>query len=340
MKSDFVMQLQPEQIVTSFFLISSKEVRTGQKSGKPYLQLELRDRTGAIDARVFQNIDAAVESAPLDEVVKVKGRVDLWQGKKQLIIDQIRVATPDEFELGDFLPHTKRDVNELWAELQAATSERTNPWIRSLLESVLGDPEVSERLKRAPAGKKMHHAYIGGLLEHIVSLCNLCRRVAPHYPEIDADLLIAGAVLHDIGKLDELSYERSFGYTTEGQLLGHIVIGLALVEKKIAAVEGFPADLKLLIQHMILSHHGKEEFGSPKLPSFPEALMLHYLDDLDSKLATMRESFEAETGETEWTAKNWSLQRLLLRMDRFRQQNETEGKLPASAAGNDKPAVD
>jgi 3'-5' exoribonuclease len=339
MKSEFVVQLQPEQVVTSFFLISSKEVRTGQKSGKPYLQLELRDRTGAIDARIFQNIDAAAESARLDEVVKVKGRVDEWQGKKQLIIDQIRVATPDEFELGDFLPHTKRDINELWAELQAVVAERSNPWIRSLLEDALGDPEIAERMKRAPAGKKMHHAFIGGLLEHVVSLCNLCRRVAPQYPEIDGDLLIAGAILHDIGKLDELSYERSFGYTTEGQLLGHIVIGLALVEKKMAAVEGFPAELKLLIQHMILSHHGKEEFGSPKLPSFPEALMLHYLDDLDSKLATMRESFEAETGETEWTAKNWSLQRPLLRMDRFRQQNASEEKPSASAEGNDDPSV-
>ncbi len=340
MKSEFVADLQAEQSVTSFFLIASKEVRTGQKSGKPYLQLELRDRTGAIDARVFQGVEIATETVRLDEVVKVKGRVDLWQGKKQLVIEQIRPAKPEEFELGDFLPHTKRDVEELFAELKGFVAGVTNPWICKLLENVLGDPGIAERLRRAPAGKSMHHAYIGGLLEHIVSLCGLCRRVAPHYLEIDGDLLISGAVLHDIGKLDELFYERTFGYTTEGQLLGHIVIGLQLLEKKMEAVEGFPADLKLLIQHMILSHHGKEEFGSPKLPSFPEALMLHYLDDLDSKLATMRESVEAEKGETEWTAKNWSLQRPLLRMDRFRQREAGGEKSPAASAKGDDPPVD
>lgn len=340
MKSEFVADLQAEQNVTSFFLIASKEVRTGQKSGKPYLQLELRDRTGAIDARVFQNIEAAAESVRLDEVVKVKGRVDLWQGKKQLIIDQIRPAKPEEFELCDFLPHTKRNVEELFSELQGVVAGVTNPWIRKLLERVLDDPSIAERLRRAPAGKSMHHAYIGGLLEHIVSLCGLCRRVAPHYPEIEVELLLSGAILHDIGKLDELFYERAFGYTTEGQLLGHITIGLRLLEKKMEAIEGFPADLRLLIQHLILSHHGKEEFGSPKLPSFPEALMLHYLDDLDSKLATIRESLEAEKGETEWTAKNWSLQRPLLRMERFRKREDSDEKSSAAAAGNNDPAVD
>lgn len=205
---------------------------------------------------------------------------------------------------------------------------------------MLDDQSVAARLKRAPAGKSMHHAYIGGLLEHIVSLCGVCRLVAPHYPEIDGDLLLSGAILHDIGKLEELFYERSFGYTTEGQLLGHIVIGLQLLEKKMEAIEGFPGDLKLLIQHMILSHHGREEFGSPKLPSFPEALMLHYLDDLDSKMATMRESVEAEKGETQWTGKNWSLQRPLLRMDRFRQQEEGGEKSPATAAKTDDPPAD
>ncbi|MBI1749063.1 MAG: HD domain-containing protein [Acidobacteria bacterium] len=340
MKSDFVAELQAEQSVTSFFLITVKEVRTGQKSGKPYLQLELRDRTGSIDARVFQNIESVAETVRVNEIVKVKGRVDLWQGKKQLVIEQIRAAKADEYELGDFLPHTKRDVEELFAELRECVARVGNPWIQRLLEDVVNDPGVALRLKRAPAGKTMHHAYIGGLLEHIVSLCGLCQRVAPHYPEIDGDLLLCGAILHDIGKLDELLYERSFGYTTEGQLLGHIVLGLQLLEKKMDAIEGFPSDLRTLIQHLVLSHHGREEFGSPKLPAFPEALMLHYLDDLDSKLAAMRESFEAEKGETEWTAKNWSLQRPLLRLDRFRQREESGGKTSAASAKNDDSPVD
>jgi len=337
MKSEFIADLQAEQTVTSFFLISSKEVRTGQKSGKPYLQLELRDRTGAIDARVFQNIQSVADSIHQDDVVKVKGRVDVWQGKKQLVIDQIRTAKPEEFDLADFLPHTQRDVEELFAELQKFVCEVTNPWIKRLLENVLADPSIVPRLKRAPAGKVMHHAYIGGLLEHIVSLCALCRCVAPHYPEIDADLLLAGAILHDIGKLDELTYERSFGYTTEGQLLGHIFLALEMLWRKMDALEGFPADLNTLLKHIVLSHHGKEEFGSPKLPAFPEALMLHYLDDLDSKLAAMRDTFASEKGESDWTARNYSLQRPLLRVDRFREREEPAARAASATGDADEP---
>jgi 3'-5' exoribonuclease len=251
------------------------------------------------------------------------------------VIDQIRRAEPQEYELADFLPHTKHDIEKLFAELQQFVAGAANPWIKRLLESVLGDPDIVTRLKRAPAGKAMHHAYIGGLLEHIVSLCGLCRRVAPHYPEFDADLLLAGAILHDIGKIDELSYDRAFGYTTEGQLLGHIVLGVGMLSKKMDAIADFPADLKTLLLHLVVSHHGEYEFGSPKLPMFPEALMLHYLDNLDSKLAAMRESFESEQDDAEWTSKNYSLQRPLLRLDRFRLREAGEAK--AVAGNNDSP---
>jgi 3'-5' exoribonuclease len=159
--------------------------------------------------------------------------------------------------------------------------------------------------------------------------------VAPHYPEFDADLLLAGAILHDIGKIDELSYDRAFGYTTEGQLLGHIVLGVGMLSKKMDAIADFPADLKTLLLHLVVSHHGEYEFGSPKLPMFPEALMLHYLDNLDSKLAAMRESFESEQDDAEWTSKNYSLQRPLLRLDRFRLREAGEAK--AVAGNNDSP---
>jgi 3'-5' exoribonuclease len=163
----------------------------------------------------------------------------------------------------------------------------------------------------------MHHAYYGGLLEHVLSLCNLCRVVLSHYPEADAELLLSGAVLHDVGKLRELSYERSLGYTDEGQLLGHILIEYELVTKKMDAIEGFPPALKTLVQHMLISHHGQYEFGSPKLPMFREALMLHYLDDLDSKMAAVRSALDSDQGEGNWTAFNGALQRRLLRSDRF-----------------------
>ena len=163
----------------------------------------------------------------------------------------------------------------------------------------------------------MHHAYYGGLLEHVLSLCNLCRVVLSHYPEANADLLLSGAVLHDVGKLQELSYERSLGYTDEGQLLGHILIEYELVTKKMDAIEGFPPALKTLVQHMLVSHHGQYEFGSPKLPMFREALMLHYLDDLDSKMAAIRSALDSDQGEGNWTAFSGALERRLLRSDRF-----------------------
>jgi 3'-5' exoribonuclease len=163
----------------------------------------------------------------------------------------------------------------------------------------------------------MHHAYYGGLLEHVLSLCDLCRAALSHYPEADADLLLSGAVLHDVGKLRELSYERSLGYTDEGQLLGHILIEYELVTKKIDAIEGFPPELKTLLQHLLVSHHGKYEFGSPKLPMFREALMLHYLDDLDSKMGAVRAALDSDQGEGNWTAFSGALERRILRSDRF-----------------------
>lgn len=171
----------------------------------------------------------------------------------------------------------------------------------------------------------MHHAYLGGLLEHIVSLCELCRAVAARYPEADADLLLSGAVLHDIGKINELSYERSINYTTEGHLLGHIILELELVTKKMDAIEGFPPELKRLVQHLLISHHGQYEFGSPKPPLFREAVMLHYLDDLDSKMGAMRAVLASDGGEGEWTAWSAALDRRLLRVEQYR-QGEAGGK--------------
>src|SRR6202521_5072525 len=169
----------------------------------------------------------------------------------------------------------------------------------------------------------MHHAYYGGLLQHILSLCNLCRVVLSHYPEADADLLLSGAVLHDVGKLKELSYERSLGYTDEGQLLGHILIEYGLVTKKMDAIEGFPPALKALVQHMLVSHHGRYEFGSPKLPMFREALLLHYLDDLYSKMAAVRAALASDKGEGNWTAFSGALERRFLRVDLFRRAEES-----------------
>ena len=324
MKPAYVADLAADQTITSYFLVCEKEVRA-TREGKPFLRLELGDRTGIVEARMWENFEEAAGTIARDDFVKVQARVELYRNRTQLAVDRLRRAEPGEVDPADYFPRTAEDIEQLYGRLREFVASVGNPWLKRLLESFVGDPEIAPKLKRAPAAKTMHHAYLGGLLEHIVSLCGLCRAVAARYPEADADLLLAGAVLHDIGKVHELSYERSFNYTTEGQLLGHIVLELELVNKKIAAIEGFPAELKTLVQHLLISHHGQYEFGSPKLPMFREAVMLHYLDDLDSKMGAMRATLASETGEGEWTAWNAALERRLLRVERYL-QNEPSSK--------------
>ncbi|MGC2727880.1 MAG: HD domain-containing protein, partial [Candidatus Sulfotelmatobacter sp.] len=193
-----------------------------------------------------------------------------------------------------------------------------NSYLKSLLQAFMSDPEIAAAYRNAPAAKTLHHAYIGGLLDHVVSLFRSCDLVSRNYPQVNRDLLLTGAFLHDIGKIHELAYNRSFSYTTRGQLLGHMIIELEMLQAKLAMVPDFPVELKTLLEHLIISHHGHYEFGSPKLPMFPEALLLHYMDDLDSKMEAMRAHFEREADlESPWTSYNASLGRPLLNSAKF-----------------------
>jgi len=329
MKQAFVSALLADQTITSYFLVCEKEIRA-TREGKSYLRLELGDRTGTIEARMWDGFESDAASFQRDDFVKVQARVESYRNKLQVAIDKIRRAEEHEVDATDFFAHTSEDVDELYAKLVAFVALVKNPCLRRLLENVVTDPGIVPRLKRAPAAKVMHHAYLGGLLEHVVSLCGLCSVVLTHYPEADPDLLLTGAVLHDIGKLQELSYDRSLGYTDEGQLLGHILIEYEFVAKKIDAIEEFPPDLKTLVLHMLVSHHGRYEFGSPKLPMFREALMLHYLDDLDSKMAAARAVLDSDKGEGNWTAFSGALERRFLRVDLFRREQESAAKNASS----------
>jgi 3'-5' exoribonuclease len=279
--------------------------------------LALRDRTGSIPAKMWDNFEALAKTFEADDVVQIRGRVKLYNGQKEMTLEQIVPAAVRDYDLSDFLAHTKHDVEKLFGELSAAVAVVKNPWIKRLLEGVLNDSAIVLKLKRAPAAMSMHHAFVGGLLEHTVSLIGLGRVVAAHYPELNFDVLLAGIVLHDIGKIDELSYERATNYTTAGRLLGHITIGTLLVREKIKAIPGFPEPLAILIEHLILSHHGTYEFGSPSLPQTREAIALHFLDDMDSKMAAMRTTLEGASGNDEWTERNPALHRALLRTDKF-----------------------
>ena len=250
--------------------------------------------------------------------MKVKGIVQVYQNRAQFTVHKLRRLEEHEIDFADYFPCSDRDTEEMFAELQGIVEGVCNPHLRALLQSVLSDPNIAPKFKLAPAAKNIHHACRGGLLEHVLSLCNLGRVVAGHYKTVDLDLLITAAVLHDIGKIEELTYARSFGYSTEGQLLGHIVIALRTLTSKFDAIPGFPARLRTLVEHMIISHHGELEFGSPKVPGFPEALLFHQLDTLDSKMEAMRHALKRDTLiEGEFTGWVGSLERVLLKKDRY-----------------------
>jgi len=274
--------------ITGFFAAGSKQVRTNREGGR-YFALTLCDRTGQIDARMWEIEDAGEFAA--GDVVKVRGEVSRFNEKLQVKVEKIRRAAPGEYELADFVPQSQRDIGEMWVELEGWVASLRDADLKRLLEAFLNDEDLARALKEAPAAKGLHHAWIGGLLEHMLSLMAMCEAAAQHYPEVNRDLLLSGVVLHDIGKLRELSWGTSFDYTLEGQLLGHITIGIGMIEGKIAGLPDFPAEKRLLVEHLVLSHHGEFEFGSPKLPMTPEAIVLHYLDNLDAKMQTLRSEF-------------------------------------------------
>lgn len=327
MKPAFVADLKPDTAITSFFLVSEKELRS-TREGKSFLRLELADRTGAVEARLWDNAAVVAATFARDDVVKVHARVENYRNKLQLSVDRVRRAEPGEIELADYFPHTSENVDDLYKRLTAHAAAVGNPWLQRLLQTILEDPLIVPRLMRAPAAKLMHHAYLGGLLEHVVSLCDLCRLVAGHYPELDADMLMTGAILHDIGKLDELCYERAIHYSTEGQLLGHIVIEVEQVGRAMDAIPGFPPELKTLLKHMLISHHGQYEFGSPKLPMTREALVFSFLDDLDSKMGAARAALAADSGDELWSTYVAALGRKFLRPEVFRKEDSTASQGP------------
>jgi 3'-5' exoribonuclease len=316
MKTLFVKDLTADQSITTFFLVHEKEIRN-TTGGKPYLRMELGDRSGTVEARMWEQFEVVAKEVGRDDFVKVQARVEIYRNRPQLSLQQFRLARPEEIDLADYLPHTPHNVEELYGRLLGYIAGMENPWLKQLVACTLNDPAIVTRYKRAPAAKVMHHAYLGGLLEHVVGLCGLAQLVAAHYPELDVDLLLTAAMLHDVGKLDELCYERSVAYTTEGQLLGHIVMELETVAKAMDAIEGFPAKLKTVVQHMLISHHGQYEFGSPKLPMIREALVFHYLDDLDSKMAAVRAALAIDSGEQDWSIYSGALGRKFLRLDEY-----------------------
>ena len=327
------------QTVTSFFSLASLSVRERKGGGGQYLALLLADKTGQLEARMWEEFADALTSCAEGCYVKVQGQIAKYQGKFQITLTRMRSACEPEVDPADFVPTTQYDVATMDAELRGYVAGFQHVWLRKLVLSFLDDPEIGPAFRTAPAAKRLHHAWLGGLLEHVLHLVRICRAAAPFYPEVDVDLVTAGAILHDIGKVRELAWGKSFAYTLEGQLIGHISIAQRLMSDKIAmlntearataaeqgaALELFPEPLRILLEHMLLAHHGKLEFGSPKLPMTPEALLLSTLDDLEAKFQTMRSEFAAGVEAnrpadqpTEWVR---SMERALFDSRRYMQK--------------------
>ena len=340
MKDFFVCDCPQNEnkVITSSFVVASKQVKP-RKTGELYLALILADRSGQIEAKMWDNVADAMNTFEEDDFLKVKGLINKYKNRFQLTVHKLRRLEDSEVDFTDYLPKTNKNIDELWRTVAEYVESFQDVNLKNLVHAFMNDAAIAAAYKQAPAAKTLHHAYIGGLLDHVVSLFKLCDLVSRNYPQVNRDLVLTGAFLHDIGKIHELSYTRSFGYTTRGQLLGHMIIELEMLHEKLAAFPDFPEEMKVLLEHLIISHHGEYEFGSPKLPMFPEALLLHYCDDLDSKMESMRAHFERESASDEaWTGYNASLGRPLLKMEKYLASSNGDHAANASNADEPEPA--
>lgn len=340
MKSPYVSELQANQVTSGVFLVQTKDIRQ-KRTGEPYLSLTLCDRTGELDAKMWDNAAEVIDTFERDDFVKVRGLLQVHQNRLQFAVHRLQRVPESEVDHSDYFPASQRNPDEMYAEVLGIADAIGNQHLRSLLVAVLTDAEIVPKLKTAPAAKSIHHAFLGGLIEHIVSMCRLAKLVGQHYTDVDMDLLLTGVVLHDIGKVHELSYDRSFGYSSEGQLLGHMIIALRLIGEKLHSIPDFPPKLRTLVEHMIISHHGALEYGSPKVPLFAEALLLHHLDNLDAKMDGVRSCLERDRHvDGCWTGYISSLERPLLKKARYLEDAAPEGEsAPKKRSVAEEPAA-
>jgi 3'-5' exoribonuclease len=299
-KSLFIKDLKPKETVRTSFLVKSKDVFYS-KNGKAYLSILLSDATGDLEGRVWENAEELSATFHEGAIVAVGGKLNVFQNRNQLVIDHLIPLSSEEATVEDYLPKGTQDSEILYEKLIGYFDSLSNPWIKELGLKLLKDPEIAARYKVCPAAKTIHHAFIGGLLTHSIQLCDLIEAVLPLYPGIDRSLMIFGAAFHDFGKIFELNYQGKFGYTDEGRLVGHIAIGVVLIDRKIQEIPQFPKELEYQLKHLILSHHGKLEHGSPKRPHTLEAELLHQLDHMDSRINSIQTFMAAEKNNSRWS---------------------------------------
>lgn len=296
--SSLIMDLESNQRVNATFLVQRKQVMQA-RNGKPYLTLTLSDRSGTLDTRVWSDAEQVAERFEAGAVVAVSGKTHRYQNRMQLVADDV-VAVPDADPM-PFLPHGQEDLDQLLEELKAKMATLEDPWVKKLTLDLLEDPEIANRYKITPAAKTIHHAFVGGLLTHSLQLVNIAEKVLPFYPVLDRSLVLFGCAFHDFGKIFELSVADGFNYTDEGKLVGHITIAATLVDRRIQKWPDFPNSLEWQLKHLILSHHGRLEYGSPKRPATLEAQFVHSLDDMDSKMESIEGLMRSERSSNRWT---------------------------------------
>ena len=324
MTKQYIIDIKDRDSINSVFLVKDK-IMAMAKNGKPYMNLRLMDKSGDIDAKLWDNVELLDKQFDKDDFVRIRGKASVYLNKMQVVIAEISKISEDEVSLADFLPVSPRCLDEMRQELHDVVTAINSPHLRGLMQVFLNDDSFMKQYCSAPAAKGMHHVYLGGLLEHSLALVKLVKTIVPLYAGINEDLLITGALLHDVGKIHEMSFERAIDYTDAGKLLGHITIGVELVEERIRQLEGFPRELSLLLKHMLLSHHGQYEYGSPKRPKTVEATILNYLDDMDSKINGIQAHIAKENASSSrWTAHHRLYDRYFFKCNGMHEEPEVE----------------
>ena len=300
MERTFINQIRENDLVEGVFWVKEKAMPT-TRTGSPYLRVRLSDRTGEIEGRIWDGVEEFADLFEREDFIQIKAQANSYQERMQLNIKSLKKVGVAEVSLEDFLPASAQDPEEMLGELIEIAQGMEDKHLKELVMAFLGDEAFATPFKRAPGAKRLHHACLGGLLEHTLSVVKLIQEIKGHYEGINHDLLLAGGALHDIGKVHELSYDIAFDYTDEGRLVGHIVMGTQMVEERIAQIEGFPKELAMLMKHLMISHHGQYEWGSPKRPKTLEATILYYLDDLDAKVSGIKEFMDKGEEGAKWT---------------------------------------
>jgi 3'-5' exoribonuclease len=316
MTHKFISEIGPGEQIDDIYMVREPILRSTTK-GDLYIAMFLSDRSGQLNGRMWQATEALYTSLPKPGFVRIQGRSELYQNNLQIIINSVGIVDADKVSLEDFLARTEKDTDQMFDDLKRIVGDIKNSQLNTLVSRFLDDAELMDKFRNAPAATTMHHNYLGGLLEHTHNMLQVAVAILPLYPQVQPDLVLAGIFLHDIGKTEELTYDITFSYTDSGQLIGHITQSLLMINRKadeLAAI-GTPIDKPILdaLGHIILSHHGQYEFGSPKLPATPEAFMVYYIDDLDAKINQVTTAIDNELSDSNWTAWKNALQTRLYR---------------------------